>query len=150
MAKTGNPDLGNAVQDGTYEKLEKLMRRTPTKLFTRLDIMKPLDKGEKACDSALNYLWRSGRIYRHKEKAENRRFQFAISIAENHREEYEPSTTPRLGGASDLQAINRLCEQIITNTVQLQQLVTETVDKMKNDLEGTKELMKVVDKLKKL
>jgi len=145
----GNPNFGSVSTDGTYEKLEKLMRKVPTKLYTRLDIMGPLKKEEKAAQNALDYLWRKGTIWRHKDKAENDKFQYAIKISENNRVAYEPTYTARSSGGG-IQAINKLCDQIIANTIQLQQMVTETIEEMKDDLKGMEELKKIANKLKNI
>ena len=148
----GNSRIGRVHQDGTYAQIKKLMRKTPSKLFTIYDIMKPFNKDEKAAESALGYLFRKGIIFRHIEKhPENGKFQFAIKIAENKRVAYEKKNQIiRSTAGSELQAINRMCESIISNAIQLQQTVNEMADKLKTEAAEMDELKRVAAKLRAL
>lgn len=73
-------------QTGLYAKLEAWMKKSPAKLIGRDEVAKHFKIPPKAASSALAYLYKNGRIYRHQEKSPTSTgFSYAVEIPEKDR-----------------------------------------------------------------
>lgn len=57
-------------------------------LWTKQDIMDALDLDERPADNALYNAWRSGKLFRHKEKSTDGQYRYALYMKEQYREIY--------------------------------------------------------------
>lgn len=136
-------------QDGTYEKIMKAMKKTPTKLFTIQDVMKLTKKDHKSATSALAYLWRHERIYRHIDKNDDNQFQYAITINEDKRVIYQPGQRYSKGDSS-ADAIKKSFSTIMGELLKLEETVLSAFEEMKDAQAKLDQLQKVAKVLKNL
>lgn len=135
------------TQDGSYDKIIKHMKKTPTKLFNYKAIMLVVKKDEKAAKAALNYLFFRERIFRHKDNDADGNMLYAISINEQNR---HIKRALRIGQKSPADEIRSLFSQVTGNLLELEEKVIQLVQSLKDDSKEVTELRRLATKLKKL
>lgn len=85
MAKSGPK---NTLQ----QQIMEMMREQGTKnaLWTPQDIMDQMGLDARPVENALYNAWKTGKIYRHKEKSADNYFRYALYMKEQYRENYVP------------------------------------------------------------
>lgn len=141
MAKRATKGM---TQDGTYAKIEKTMKRTPTKIFVPEDIMKLTGKGYNAAKNALDYLWRNDRVFRHKERNEAGEMQYAISIIEDKRDVHVPGRRGS-GVLSNVNLVRKMFETLTNDLMKLETAVVAILEQQSN----MESQLKVLEETKK-
>jgi len=121
---------------------------SPTTLWTRDDFMNELGIEMRPAENACYNAWKSGKIYRHKDKDENKLFSYALSIKEQHREMYQPTTGATPGPARKKKSkmitakeLRKLFAAHMNSSAQLEDIVLELVDRLE-ELEKSHEKIK--------
>lgn len=133
------------VKNGIYDKIMLLMRKDPSKLFTPSSIIKITKQNYKGGKNALDYLYRSARIMRHNERAENGEFQYAVELPEDVGQRWKKTVRADKG----INAISYKFSALVKDAIELEELVLNTVNDLKDRQAELDAVSKVIEQIKK-
>lgn len=143
---------GVKTQSGLYSALLAWMKKTPNKLVTRYEVMEKFGNShnvdESVATSALGYLYRQGKIFRHVDKADygegSKVYQYAVSIPAEKRVAYEPGE--KKSRKSTKQGLSK--KEVQALFMQIQNAIAKLEDEIITSVERREELEKEITRMK--
>lgn len=119
-------------------------------LWTRQDIQDALGLEARPAENALYNAWRSGKIYRHKDKDEDGNMRYALNMKEQYREIYIPTEKRASPGGTRKKKKLPTAKELRTMFAQTMNQMAQLEDSMLAVVERQEQLEKTITKIESL